>query len=252
MSDDLRGRVAIVTGGSQGIGAAIARRFVAAGVSVAICARRADRVDATAAGLRAGGGDVLGLAADVRERDQVQRVVDATVGRFGRLDILVNNAGTGQIQDSLTLDLQSWRAVLETHLTGALIASQASARVMIEQGTGGVILNIGSIFSVQGMPKRAAYTTAKHGVIGLTRALACEWAPHGVRVLALAPGYIATQREVQVDFTEGDIGRRTPLGRFGTVDEVADVAVFLCSPRASFLVGPIVMADGGWTAYGGW
>ncbi len=250
--DGLRGRVAIVTGGSRGIGEGIARRFAAAGVSVAICGRRAERVEAAVDRLRASGAQALGVSADVRNPDDVTKFVDATRERFGRLDILVNNAGTGQIRDSLTLDLASWREVLDTHLTGALLMSQAAAGVMITRGTGGVILNIGSIHSTLGMPKRAAYVTAKHGLIGLTRTLACEWAPHGVRVLALAPGYIDTRREISVDFTEADIARRTPLGRFGTVEEVAEVAVFLCSPRASFLVGPVVMVDGGWTAYAGW
>ncbi len=250
--DGLRGRVAIITGGSQGIGEAIAHRFAAAGVAVAICAQRAERVEAAVDRLRAQGAQALGVAADVRNPDDVTKFVDATLERFGRLDILINNAGTGQIRDSLTLDLASWRDVLDTHLTGALLMSQAAARAMIARGTGGVILNIGSIHSVLGMPKRAAYVTAKHGLIGLTRTLACEWAPHGVRVLMLAPGYIDTRREIKVDFTEADIARRTPLGRFGTVEEVAEVTVFLCSPRASFLVGPVILADGGWTAYAGW
>jgi 3-oxoacyl-[acyl-carrier protein] reductase len=251
-SQELRGMAAIVTGGSQGIGEAIARKFLAAGAAVTICARRADRVDAATERLRAIAANVQGLVADVRDPVQVRRVVDASVARYGGVHILVNNAGSGQIRDSLTLDLTAWYEVLDTHLTGALLMSQAAAAVMIEQGTGGVILNIGSIHSVLGMPRRAAYVAAKHGVIGLTRTLACEWAPYGIRVLALAPGYIATQREMEVDFTQADIHRRTPLGRFGTVDEVADVAVFLCSSRASFMVGPVVMVDGGWTAYAGW
>lgn len=250
--NELHGRVAIVTGGSQGIGEAIARHLAAEGASISICARRVDRLDAALGRLRATGAQVLALPADVRNPDDVRRLVDATIERFGRLDILVNNAGTGQIHDTLTLDLASWREVLDTHLTGALLMSQAAAQPMIARGTGGVILNIGSIHSVLGMPQRAAYTTAKHGLIGLTRTLACEWAPHGIRVLALAPGYIGTRREVQLDFTEADIARRAPIGRFGTVDEVAEVAAFLCSPRASLMVGPLVLVDGGWTAYGGW
>ncbi len=249
--EDLRGRAAIVTGGSQNIGEAIARRLTMAGTAVTICARRAERVRDAAARLRATGARVLDMVADVRDPVDVQRLVDSTVREFGRLDILVNNAGTGQIRETLAVDLKAWQELIDTHLTGAFLMSQAAARVMIP-ARAGVILNIGSVFSVRGMPKRAAYCTAKHGILGLTRALACEWAPHGVRVVALAPGYIETKREVPLDFSSEEITRRAPVRRWGTVDEVAEVAVFLCSPRASFVTGSLAMVDGGWVAYGGW
>jgi NAD(P)-dependent dehydrogenase (short-subunit alcohol dehydrogenase family) len=249
--EDLHGRAAIVTGGSQNIGEAIARRLTIAGAAVTICARRAERVRDAAARLRATGARVLDMVADVRDAGHVQRLVDSTVREFGRLDILVNNAGTGQIRETLAVDLKAWQELIDTHLTGAFLMSQAAARVMIP-ARAGVILNIGSVFSVRGMPKRAAYCTAKHGILGLTRALACEWAPHGVRVVALAPGYIETKREVPLDFSSEEITRRAPVRRWGTVDEVAEVAVFLCSPRASFVTGSLAMVDGGWVAYGGW
>ena len=152
---DLSGLAALVTGGSQNIGEAIARRLAAGGAGVTICARRAERVREAAARLRAAGARVLDLVADVRDPEHVERLVGETVKEFGRLDILVNNAGTGQIRETLTLDLQAWRELIDTHLTGTFLMSQAAARVMIPAGSG-VILNIGSVFSVRGMPQRAA------------------------------------------------------------------------------------------------
>ena len=187
----------------------------------------------------------------MRDPAHAQRAVDETVREFGGIDILVNNAGAGQIRDSATLPLEAWREVLDTHLTGAFLMSQAAARIMLPRRSG-VILNIGSVFSIRGMPKRAAYTTAKHGIVGLTRALACEWAPHGVRVVVLGPGYVDTPREMPIDFSREVVERRTPMGRWETPEELAEVAALLCSPRAGFVTGTLVMADGGWTAYGGW
>ena len=163
----------------------------------------------------------------------------------------MNNAGAGQIRDSATLALDAWRELLDTHLTGAFLMSQAAARIMLPQRAG-VILNIGSVFSIRGMPQRAAYCTVKHGIVGLTRALACEWAPHGVRVVVLGPGYVDTPREVPIDFSRDTVERRTPMGRWETPEELAEVAAFLCSARAGFVTGTLLMADGGWTAYGGW
>lgn len=250
-TDEFLGQAAIVTGGSQGIGYAIARRFAASGAAVTICARRGERVDDAVRRLRNDGGRIHGLAADVRDPAQVERVVGETVREFGRVDILVNNAGAGQIRDSATLPLEAWREVLDTHLTGAFLMSQSAARIMLPRRSG-VILNIGSIFSIRGMPKRAAYATAKHGIVGLTRALACEWAPHGVRVLVLGPGYVDTPREIPIDFSRDLVEKRTPMGRWETPDELAEVAAFLCSARAGFVTGTLLMADGGWTSYGGW
>lgn len=252
MTEDLQGQVAIVTGGSQGLGEAIARRLLAAGVGVTICARRAEVVDRTTQRLSQDGRQVLGVAADVARPDDVRRVIDATVHRFGALHHLINNAGSWKVIDSLDLDLPSWHRVLDASLTGAFLMSQAAARPMITQATGGTIVNIASIFGVVGMVRRAAYVAAKHGLIGLTRALACEWAPHGIKVVAVAPGYLEMERAQPTDYTSADISRRAPLGRFSTLQEVAEVVTFLCSKRAPSILGSVVMVDGGWTAYGGW
>ena len=252
MIEDLRGQAAIVTGGSQGLGEAIARRLLDAGASVTICARRRERVERAAEQLGQGGRPIIGITADVSQPDDVRRVVDATVQRYGGLHILVNNAGSWKVIDSLDLDLPSWHQVLDASLTGAFLMSQASAGSMIKQATGGVIVNIASIFGVVGMVRRAAYVAAKHGLIGLTRALAVEWAPHGIKVVAVAPGYLEMERTQSTDYTVAEINKRTPLGRMSSLDEVANVVTFLCSSRAPSVLGSVVMVDGGWTAYGGW
>lgn len=251
---DLAGKVVVITGGNSGIGKETAVELARMGARVVIAARNPTRAAAAVKEIkeRTGAGDrVETMPLDLASFASVRAFAGAFTDAHDRLDVLVNNAGTGQIRDTLTLELEAWRDLLDTHLTGAFLMSQAAARVMIPARRG-VILNIGSVFSVRGMPRRAAYCTAKHGIVGLTQALACEWAPHGLRVVALGPGYINTAREMPIDFSGEVVERRTPQGRWGTPEEMAEVAAFLCSPRASFVNGSLTMADGGWVAYGGW
>jgi 3-oxoacyl-[acyl-carrier protein] reductase len=175
--------------------------------------------------------------------------------RWGQLDVMVNNAGTSMIAPSVELAEADWRRTIDLNLTGAFLGCQAAARVMLPRRSGAII-NIGSILGQVGLPKRAAYCASKHGLIGLTKVLGTEWGRQGVRVNCINPGYIKTPMDVQDqavgDYTDADITRRAPAGRFGTVEEVAAAAVWLASDAAAYVTGTAVDVDGGWVAYGGW
>jgi 3-oxoacyl-[acyl-carrier protein] reductase len=181
--------------------------------------------------------------------------VDTALEHFGGLHVWVNNAGINAIKPSLELEPEAFRRVIEVNLNACFYGSQAAARAMIQQRQG-VIIQIGSIFGEVGMPMRAAYCSAKHGLIGLTKALASEWAPHGVRVVCLNPAYVRTALDeadqASGDYTDSDIERRTPLGRYGSAEEVANTALFLASDESSYITGAAITVDGGWMAYGGW
>lgn len=252
----LEGRVAIVTGSTKGIGFHIAQRFLEEGARVVINSRSVEDVRRTAKSLlREVPKSVLGVAADVGSAEECRKVVDATLSAFGAVDILVNNAGISMVAPSLDLSPEDWDRTLRIDLSGAFYMSQACARHMIPK-EGGSIINISSILGQGGLPKRAAYCAAKHGLIGLTRSLATEWAHWGIRVNAISPGYIRTAMDVRDgatgDYTEFDILGRTPLGRYGLPEEVADLALFLAGPASSYISGADIPVDGGWTAYTGW
>jgi 3-oxoacyl-[acyl-carrier protein] reductase len=251
----LDGRSAVVTGSSGGIGLAIATEFARQGASVVVNSRDADRADATAASLAAEGFSVAAFAADMRRPEDARALADVAVERFGRLDVWVNNAGVNVIKPALELDADEWRRVIDTNLSGCFYGSQAAARHMIPNKRG-VIIQIGSIIGEVGLPRRVPYTTAKHGLIGLTKVLATEWAKDNVRVVCLDPGYVATGLATKSAaggaFTTADIERRTPMGRLAEPVEVARVAVFLASDDASYITGSHITVDGGWVAYGGW
>ena len=251
----LKDHVAIVTGSSMGIGEAIARLYAQNGARVVINSRSLERARRVADDLARTGFEALPIEADVADRAQVDRMVRQTVERWGRLDILVNNAGTSMIAPSVELSEADWRRTIDVDLTGPFLCAQAAAREMIPRG-GGVILNISSILGETGLQMRAAYCSAKHGLIGLTKVLAIEWAKHRIRVVAINPGYIETPMDVgdqtSGGYTPADIRRRTPQGRYGTPDEVARCALFLASEDATYITGSVVNVDGGWLAYGGW
>ncbi len=253
--DRFRGQSVVVTGSSSGIGLAVATAFAREGADVVINSRDADRAAEVAGALRAQGLSAAPVPADVSDPAQAEALVAAAEARHGRVDVLVNNAGTGSVVPALDLTPEDWQRVVDLNLGGTFFTAQAAARRMIPRGKG-VIVNIGSLFSHSGMPLRAAYAASKHGVVGITRTLAVEWAPHGVRVVGVDPGFVRTRvvaaSQRAGGFTDADVEHRAPLGRFATAEEVADVVLFAASDGARYMTGTHIAVDGGWLAYGGW
>lgn len=216
--------------------------------------RSTERAEQAAQGLRDQGIEAHGIAADIGRDDDVAALVAGAHERYGRLDVLVNNAGQPSVSPSENLDPADWRRVIDTDLSGAFYCAQAAARVMLPQGSG-VIVNISSIFGQTGNRQRAAYVAAKHGLDGLTKVLAAEWADRGVRVCSVNPAYVLTPLVEEAmsrgSFTTADIERRTPAGRLGLAEEAAEVVAFLASSGASYVTGVALPVDGGWLAYGG-
>jgi NAD(P)-dependent dehydrogenase (short-subunit alcohol dehydrogenase family) len=251
----LDGKVAVVTGSSGGIGLAIATEFAREGASVVVNSRDASKAENAARSLADQGLRVSGLAADIRRPEEAQALAAAAVERYGGLDIWVNNAGVNVIKPALELSPEEWARVIDTDLSGCFFGAQAAGRIMVARQSG-VVIQVGSIIGEVGLPRRVPYTAAKHGLIGLTKVLATEWAKDNVRVVCLDPGYVAAGLGVKSQaaggFTAADIERRTPMGRFADPVEIARVAVFLASDDASYITGTHITVDGGWVAYGGW
>ena len=254
MPGALEGRVAIVTGAGQGMGQAFARALAAAGAHVAVAELNADTGEAAAAEIRAAGGRATAYQVDVRQRDEIQAMVDDLVARHGRVDILINNAGLAAGGPSEDVTDEQWDLVYGVMLKGLFVCSQIAGRVMIAQGSG-VVLNICSMAGIGGWAKRALYTPAKAGAISLTQVLGVEWARHGVRVVGISPGQVETPLN-EVVFKAGLADRETftnraPMRRFASPEEIADAVVFLVSDAASGITAEVVTIDGGWIAWGG-
>ena len=250
--------VAIVTGAADGIGWATAQRLAADGQRVVLLDLRAEAAQARAAEL---GESHLGLGCDVTSEASVEAAVAAVVERYGRIDALINNAGIGdQTGPTVEQNLEAFDRVLAVHLRGTFLMSRAVARQMLQQAapapghSRGAIVNLGSIASVTGLPARNAYSAGKAGVVGMTRAMASEWARSGIRVNAVAPGYVRTAMVAELErkgaIDAAGIRRRTPMGRMAEPAEVAEVIAFLASDRASYVTGALLPVDGGWTAFG--
>lgn len=249
---DLDGRVAIVLGGTSGIGRALVDGLVEAGADVIASSRQAAQVEATAAAIESQGKKTLRMVSDVKDRRSLVALRDAAVEAFGKVDILVNCAGYTQRRPTLELEEDEWLGILDTNLTGTLRACQVFGAHMLERGYGRII-NIASLASFVGLYEVAAYAASKAGVAALTRQLAVEWGSRGVLVNAIAPGVFRTSlNQDLLDGTERgkEFKMRTPMGRFGRVEELAGAAVFLASEAASFVNGEVLVVDGGFLASG--
>ena len=249
---DLSGRVAVVIGGTSGIGRAIAHGLAEAGSDVVCSSRREEQVDAAAAEIEGFGRRTIMCTSDVADRDSLRTLLDESVAALGKVDILVNCAGITKRTPTLDLSDDEWDSIMETNLTGTLRGCQVFGRHMIANGYGRII-NIASLSTFVALYEVAAYAASKAAVASLTKSLAVEWAKKGVNVNAIAPGVFRTALNTKL-LDETPRGQefltRTPMGRFGNVEELAGAAVFLASDAASFVTGEVLVVDGGFLASG--
>ena len=242
---------ALVTGGGSGIGRATARRLGENGASVAVVDRDAEAARATAEDIIAHGGKAIALTANVScEKDVLAAAADAEAA-LGVIRVLVNNAGIGERRPMLDIPLDDWKRVLDVNLTGVFLFTQVIARRIVSEGGGGAIVNVASVAGLTGVGNRSSYVASKHGVVGLTRSLALELAPHGIRINAVAPGTVTTNLTSTLLSSAAGAAQSIaahPMGRVADAGEIADAILFLASERASFMTGSVMTVDGGFLA----
>lgn len=248
----LAGKVALITGGSRGLGLQIAHGYGGMGAKLALTARKVEELESARRELEGKGYDVFVHPSDLSKPETVAPMVDAVIARFGRVDILINNAGASWGAPAAEYPLEAWNKVIGTNLTGAFVVSQqVAAKSMIPNGAGSII-NIASVAGLRGQlgaMQTIAYNASKGGLVNFTRALAAEWARHGIRVNAIAPGFFPSKMSAGVlKLIEKQIVDMTPLGRLGGNEDLMGPAIFLASDAASYVTGHILSVDGGMTA----
>jgi len=246
-------RVAFVTGASYGIGAATALALARDGFDIAIAATRAENLSKTAPKLEATGRRVVPLSLDIRSPSGIERAMAEVISVLGRVDVLVNNAGITLRKKAVDITAAEWETVIATNVTGTFFMSQQMGRHLIGTGRPGCIINMASTYGVVGFPERAAYGISKAAIMHMTRMLAIEWAPHGIRVNAIAPGRVETNSPMRVSTSTNPqyleaARNRVPLRRFASSEEVAEAVRYLASPGASYITGQTLFLDGGLTA----
>ncbi len=252
-SFNLKGKVAIVTGGNGGIGLGMARGLADAGADIAVVGRNEDKSKAAVAELATRGVRAISVATDVTDKDAVSRMVERIKGELGRIDILVNNAGINIRKPPHALELEEWSSVIDTNLTSAFLCSKAVHPAMKAAG-GGKIINIGSMMSIFGAGFAPAYAASKGGIVQFTRACACAWAGDNIQANAILPGWIDTdltrRARVEIDGLHDKVLGRTPAARWGAIDDFAGIAVFLASSASDFVTGTAIPVDGGFSIMG--
>ena len=246
----LSGRVAVITGGNRGIGRATALALAGAGAKVAIAGRNQEKLAETLALLHEAGADAASFTCDVRDEAQVRQLADDVMARFGAVHILVNNAGTAIRKNVIDFTMEEWRALTDTNITGVWLCCKYFVPHMKGRGYGR-ILNLTSIMAHVSSTGRGVYSATKHAVAGLTKALALELGSDRITCVAISPGFVATDLTAPL---RADAARnqalldQTPMGRWGEADEIASLALYLCSDKAAFMTGNDVLMDGGWCA----
>lgn len=244
----LSGKVALVTGGSHGIGQAVVVRYAREGAKVALCGRGKAALEETVALIREQGGEALAFETDVSDKAQVDRLIDGIVEKWGRLDIVVNNAGICEVSPFLDITEDQWDRHMNINLKGAFLVSQRAAREMVRLGSGGSIIQMSSVNGIQAEGDQVHYNTTKGGMINLSMSMALELAEHGIRVNALCPGFIETRlTKPLIDNPPAiaDYLRTVPMKRVGQPEEIASAALFLASDDSSYVTGTSMVVDGG-------
>jgi NAD(P)-dependent dehydrogenase (short-subunit alcohol dehydrogenase family) len=251
---DLTSKAAIVTGASRGLGVSFARGLAKAGCDLVVAARDMDQLREVALDLEQHGRRVVPVQADVRRQQDVESMVQRSVTEFGKVDILINNAGISAVADAEAMTREQWQSVIDTNLTALFFCAQCAARQMLRQGSGKII-NIASMYGISASScvSQASYVTSKAGVLGLTRELAVEWAPRGLQVVALAPGFFRSDQTIWAFEQNQELGKKllakVPMGRMGKLEELEGTIVYLASPASDYMTGQALILDGGFLSW---